>query len=310
MTYLGEDALNGADISTVVSKMLLPLRRTNSSLTKPHSSKENGFVSEAIDEPSDGFHAQSGPGDQSMNNSELEETSSQELSFQLFLTDGSCLSFKPIEKDYLTKSNPLVKVFLDWSDKEHEIYDSNYLKDLPEVHKFSAKKTRQEAISLFSCLEAFLTEEPLGPDDMWYSTFWSFKWLFDKIIRKVLSIHFIFGIIHALSYILKFKCRYCPRCKEHRQATKKLDLWTLPDILVVHLKRFSYSRYLKNKLDTFVNFPIRNLDLSKYVKSKDGQSQVYDLYAISNHYGGLGGGHYTAYAKVKEIDKNQIVLIC
>jgi ubiquitin carboxyl-terminal hydrolase 4/11/15 len=26
---------------------------------------------------------------------------------------------------------------------------------------------------------------------------------------------------------------------------------------------------------------------------------IYDLYAISNHYGGLGGGHYTAYAKNK-----------
>lgn len=107
--------------------------------------------------------------------------------------------------------------------------------------------------------------------------------------------------IVAPYYFKFFKCRYCPRCKEHRQATKKLDLWKLPDILVVHLKRFSYSRYLKNKLDTFVNFPIGNLDLSKYVKSKDGQSHVYELYAISNHYGGLGGGHYTAYAKVKII---------
>lgn len=56
---------------------------------------------------------------------------------------------------------------------------------------------------------------------------------------------------------------------------------------------------MKNKLDTFVNFPIHNLDLSKYMKSKSGESYVYDLYAISNHYGGLGGGHYTAYAKVK-----------
>lgn len=49
-----------------------------------------------------------------------------------------------------------------------------------------------------------------------------------------------------------------------------------------------------------MDFTIHNLDLSKYVRSKDafGQSHVYELYAISNHYGGLGGGHYTAYAKV------------
>lgn len=68
-----------------------------------------------------------------------------------------------------------------------------------------------------------------------------------------------------------------------------------------HLKRFSYSRYLKNKLDTFVNFPVHDLDLSKYMKTKDGsgKSCVYELYAISNHYGGLGGGHYSAYSKVK-----------
>lgn len=99
---------------------------------------------------------------------------------------------------------------------------------------------------------------------------------------------------------LKFGCRYCPQCKEHRQASKKLDLWRLPDVLVIHLKRFSYSRWLKNKLDTFVDFPIHNLDVSKYVKTKDSSegTYMYELYAISNHYGGLGGGHYSAYSKV------------
>lgn len=73
----------------------------------------------------------------------------------------------------------------------------------------------------------------------------------------------------------------------------------LPEVLVFHLKRFSYSRYSKNKLDTLVTFPIHNLDLSQYVMNKDGKPHLYELYAISNHYGGLGGGHYTAYAKVK-----------
>lgn len=93
--------------------------------------------------------------------------------------------------------------------------------------------------------------------------------------------------------------RYCPTCKKPQQATKKLDLWRLPEVLVVHLKRFSYSRYLKNKLETFVDFPINNLDLSTYVAYGNSQStNRYVLYAISCHYGGLGGGHYTAFVRV------------
>lgn len=51
--------------------------------------------------------------------------------------------------------------------------------------------------------------------------------------------------------------RYCPNCKQHQQATKKLDLWSLPPVLVVHLKRFSYSRYMRDKLDSLVDFPLR-----------------------------------------------------
>lgn len=93
--------------------------------------------------------------------------------------------------------------------------------------------------------------------------------------------------------------RYCPRCKKHWQASKKLDLWRSPDILVIHLKRFSFSRYFKSKLDTYVDFPIDDLDLSNYVCCKNSQlSNRYVLYAISNHYGGMGGGHYTAFVDV------------
>ncbi|KAF2325762.1 hypothetical protein GH714_036668 [Hevea brasiliensis] len=263
-----DDSPSGADIELAASRLLSPLRRTSSS-NVVHSGTENGFLSEVNGEPSNSCNGQFESMDQSMDNieSEPEDTSSQDLLFQLFLTDDRYSSRKPIFKDSVIKPGAnRIKIFLGWTEKEHKLYDPSYLKDLPVVyHKtgFSAKKTRQEAVSLFSCLEAFLTEEPLGPDDMWY----------------------------------------CPGCKEHRQATKKLDLWALPEILVFHLKRFSYSRYLKNKLDTFVDFPIHNLDLSKFVKQKDEKSYVYELYAISNHYGGLGGGHYTAFAKL--IDDNR-----
>lgn len=46
---------------------------------------------------------------------------------------------------------------------------------------------------------------------------------------------------------------YCPRCKEHRRASKKFELWKTPDILVMHLKRFSSSAMRRDKLDVFVD---------------------------------------------------------
>lgn len=68
---------------------------------------------------------------------------------------------------------------------------------------------------------------------------------------------------------------------------------------MIHLKRFSYSRYQKNKLETYVDFPVHDLDLSSYISYKSGDcSHRYMLYAISNHYGSMGGGHYTAFVHV------------
>lgn len=91
---------------------------------------------------------------------------------------------------------------------------------------------------------------------------------------------------------------YCNRCKEMRLAAKTLQIWTLPDILVVHLKRFGGARGSRDKIDVHVDYPIRGLDMSDKVGLKeDGKEYIYDLFAVDNHYGGLGGGHYTAMAK-------------
>lgn len=90
---------------------------------------------------------------------------------------------------------------------------------------------------------------------------------------------------------------YCNRCKELRRASKTLEIWTLPDILVIHLKRFSANRGFRDKIDVLVDFPTEGLDLSDRVGLKEGKETVYDLFAVDNHYGGLGGGHYTAFAQ-------------
>lgn len=91
---------------------------------------------------------------------------------------------------------------------------------------------------------------------------------------------------------------YCGRCKELRQATKTLEIWTIPDILVVHLKRFSSNSRMRDKIDVLVDYPIEGLDLTKMIGLKEeGKEYLYDLFAVDNHYGGLGGGHYTAMAQ-------------
>ncbi|RZB47658.1 Ubiquitin carboxyl-terminal hydrolase 5 isoform B [Glycine soja] len=166
----------------------------------------------------------------------------------------------------LSPLSPKILVYIDWSQKLLEKYDTHPLETLPEVLKYGpvTKKARTEPLSLYTCLEAFLREEPLVPEDMWY----------------------------------------CPKCKERRQASKKLDLWRLPEVLVIHLKRFSYSRSMKHKLETFVNFPIHDFDLTNYIANKNNtRRQLYELYALTNHYGSMGSGHYTAHIKL--LDENR-----
>lgn len=90
---------------------------------------------------------------------------------------------------------------------------------------------------------------------------------------------------------------FCRHCKAHRDSTKKLEVWKVPPILLVHLKRFSYEGRWKQKLQTSVDFPLDSLDLAQYVIGPKQNLKKYSLYGVSNHYGGLDGGHYTAYCK-------------
>nr|XP_058931108.1 ubiquitin carboxyl-terminal hydrolase 19 isoform X3 [Kogia breviceps] len=93
---------------------------------------------------------------------------------------------------------------------------------------------------------------------------------------------------------------YCPQCKQHREASKQLLLWRLPNVLIVQLKRFSFRSFIwRDKINDLVEFPVRNLDLSKFcIGQKEEQLPSYDLYAVINHYGGMIGGHYTACARL------------
>ncbi|KAK7074498.1 Ubiquitin carboxyl-terminal hydrolase 8, partial [Halocaridina rubra] len=88
----------------------------------------------------------------------------------------------------------------------------------------------------------------------------------------------------------------CSKCKKVRGCIRKLDIWKAPPVLILHLNRFEHDVLMKKK-QNFVDFPLENLDLSKHVALKTIRYTNFDLYGVSNHYGTMDGGHYTAFCK-------------
>jgi ubiquitin C-terminal hydrolase len=76
---------------------------------------------------------------------------------------------------------------------------------------------------------------------------------------------------------------------------KRISFWNFPNVLVIMLKRFTPDG--TQKINSLIQFPIDNLDLTKYVRGYNASTHVYDLYGICNHMGGVMGGHYTAFVK-------------
>jgi uncharacterized UBP type Zn finger protein len=156
----------------------------------------------------------------------------------------------------------------------------------------------RDIISLDDCLEAF-TKEELIPE---VST--TLKSL-SRILQYCVLSHFS-------------SQAYCSKCKEFRVQSKIMNLWRLPPMMIIHLKRFQFNQHTKRKLRDFVHFPLEGLDLSS-VRSQskvngkvpdrsdeqndqsDNINPLYDLYGVIHHQGALGGGHYVASLK-SEVD--------
>ena len=76
---------------------------------------------------------------------------------------------------------------------------------------------------------------------------------------------------------------------------KRNIFWSFPQFLVITLNRFSIDG--SHKINTLIDIPINDLDLSKYVNGYDAYKYKYDLVGIGNHMGNINGGHYTAFVK-------------
>lgn len=238
---------------------------------------------------------------------------------------------------------------------EFEVYFDNIPEglDLDTLHTYEELSKmkggedieKDKNINIYQCFEQFEEPEQLGEENAWY----------------------------------------CSNCKEHKRATKKMEVYKAPPILMIHLKRFksgNTSFLSKSKITAKVDFPLNDFNIGNYVinheipteydvesippgylaedtngqtegttavgdaeiAAEDGKMEeiivskandveerkleqeeditmngkeekieeeipvkslsekgkkelLYDLFAVVNHYGNLGFGHYTAYAK-------------
>jgi hypothetical protein len=179
---------------------------------------------------------------------------------------GKCTSFKcrgctiPCDSTEINSKLNYITLSVDWPELIFEELFDREIENKIEIDSscYFSKKENQ-IISLDDCFKLFLEKEYLGVGDEWY----------------------------------------CPKCKSFQKATKQFDIFRIPEILVVHLKRFQYNKFWREKIDCIVEYPIHSLDLRNYLHENSPDLKedcTYDLFAISSHSGGLGGGHYTAYA--------------
>ena len=110
--------------------------------------------------------------------------------------------------------------------------------------------------------------------------------------NKKLKLEELLNNFNELEKLTKDNKWYCPKCKQFQLADKKMEIFTINEVVIIHLKRFRNNR----KIDNLVEFPIEGLDLGSYLSNKSDKD-IYDLFAVANHVGGLHGGHYFAYCK-------------
>lgn len=191
-----------------------------------------------------------------------------------------------------TDSGPLhIKLSLEWSEPEKYFADmEDHFVEHESLTEQKNKTAEENVLSLEQCLDHYTKAETLSAENSWR----------------------------------------CPQCQKYLPVVKTLGLWSLPDILVIHFKRFRQQQFKgshASKLTTMVDFPLTGFDLSTWHlaagnhesssvnstltrKMKPSKTATltksffnegdhhYDLYAVCYHQGDtLETGHYTAACK-------------
>ncbi|KAM3127153.1 hypothetical protein pb186bvf_020747 [Paramecium bursaria] len=118
----------------------------------------------------------------------------------------------------------------------------------------------RQNVKLIDCIREYLKDEELSQDNQWF----------------------------------------CEKCDKKVDSKKKIDLWKLPTILLIHLKRFKYTDKGYVKSDQPVQFPIDTLNLSNELPKLQKEKPLYELLGVVQHSGTINKGHYYTFSRSRD----------
>jgi ubiquitin C-terminal hydrolase len=72
----------------------------------------------------------------------------------------------------------------------------------------------------------------------------------------------------------------CEKCNQKEYFTKKLDFWKAPNILILHLKRFTFSQNQARKINNLVTFKTDEIEISEFTPGYQKEDPRYKLFAV------------------------------
>ena len=104
---------------------------------------------------------------------------------------------------------------------------------------------------------------------------------------------------------------FCEQCNSKNEATKSLQIWSTPPILIFHFKR---TANFGRKIGTNVDYLLNNFDVAPFLVPRSDENELkkeeeeetrYNLFGAINHYGAAGGGHYIANCLCMDVNAKQ-----
>eukprot|EP00731_Ephydatia_muelleri_P022565 Em0015g148a len=131
----------------------------------------------------------------------------------------------PIDCDDHPIGSKVALIGIDWDTATLNLkYQQALERPLDHESLASLKTLDVSTIDLATCFKSFVREDNLGEDERWY----------------------------------------CKRCQKQQLATKSLEIWRFPPILIIHLKRFQFFNGHWIKSQQMVKFPMEGLNPMEY----------------------------------------------